>query len=93
MLGRDELRRLFALRKVESDTHDSVSCKRCPPKPPPVDPEAAAAAASAGAAGALALTCGLLLPLLACPSLFPALRVRCVPALLLLVFVAACCAG
>ena len=32
MLPRDELRKLFELRKCASDTHDSVECARCPKK-------------------------------------------------------------
>ena len=32
MLPRDELRKLFELRKCASDTHDSVDCERCPKK-------------------------------------------------------------
>jgi hypothetical protein len=35
MLPKDELRKLFALRTTASDTHDSLACKRCPPKLPP----------------------------------------------------------
>ena len=39
MLPRDELRKLFELRKCASDTHDSVECARCPKKAEvPADP-------------------------------------------------------
>ena len=32
MLPKDELRKLFELRKCTSDTHDSLDCTRCPKK-------------------------------------------------------------
>ena len=52
MLPRDELRRLFALRKTSSDTHDGVSCKRCPPKVSPAEDGAGDAAPAEAAPGA-----------------------------------------
>ena len=46
MLPRDELRRLFMRRECDSDTHESLNCKRCPPKVKPASEEEAAAAAA-----------------------------------------------
>jgi hypothetical protein len=60
LLPRDELRRLFALRtNSESDTHDSLNCKRCPRKAPPPPPPSDADddEAAAKPAGARAIPC------------------------------------
>jgi hypothetical protein len=85
MISRDELRRLFMLRPCDSDTHDSLSCKRCPPKPALVaeGEEAAAEAPGACVRRADAASCVRVLaswaPLSPCmPSPFPA-PLFCVP--------------
>ena len=72
MLPRDELRKLFELRKCNSDTHDSVECARCPKKV--ADPSAGAAEAPSGALVACSSDARVPSSLHPCPVI---LRLRC----------------
>ena len=74
MLPRDELRKLFELRKCSSDTHDSVECARCPKKV--VDPSADAADGAAEAPSGASLP---VLPSHACLFTLPFLPAPAVP--------------